>query len=72
MKSDLTLDDVKDILRKEIKRSQTHSNYFSYLGVDRSDDVSITEGLERLEKEEEELRNKKKSEFDSEVETILR
>ena len=32
MKSDLTLDDVKDILRKEIKRSQTHSNYFSYLG----------------------------------------
>ena len=31
MKSDLTLDDVKDILRKEIKRSQTHSNYFSYL-----------------------------------------
>ena len=72
MKSDLTLDDVKDILRKEIKRSQTHSNYFSYLGVDRRDDVSITEGLERLEKEEEELRNKKKSEFDSEVETILR
>ena len=72
MKSDLTLDDVKDILRKEIKRSQTHSNYFSYLAVDRRDDVSITEGLERLEKEEEELRNKKKSEFDSEVETILR
>ena len=45
MKSNLTIDDVKDILRKKIKRSQTHSNYFSYLGVNRRDNSSIGEGL---------------------------
>ena len=72
MKSNLTLDDVKDILRKEIRRSQSHSNYFSYLGVDRRNETSIEEGLKQLEDEENELRSRKKSDFDSEVETILR
>ena len=72
MKSNLTLDDVKDILRKEIRRSQSHSNYFSYLGVDRRNETSIEEGLKQLEDEENELRSRKKSDFNSEVETILR
>ena len=45
MKSTLTIEDVKDILRKEIKRSQTHSNYFSYLGVHRRNDTSVGEGI---------------------------
>ena len=52
MKSNLTIDDVKDILRKKIKRSQTHSNYFSYLGVNRRDNSSIGEGLRKLDYEE--------------------
>ena len=46
------IDDVKDILRKKIKRSQTHSNYFSYLGVNRRDNSSIGEGLRKLDYEE--------------------
>ena len=71
MKSNLTIDDVKDILRKEIKRSQTHSNYFSYLGVNRRDNSSIGEGLRKLDYEEDKLNNRNKSDYDSEVEKIL-
>ncbi len=71
MKSSLTIEDVKDILRKEIKRSQTHSNYFSYLGVNRRDNTSIGEGLKTLDNEEEKLNNRNKSDYDSEVEKIL-
>ena len=65
MKSSLSLDDVKDILRKEIKQSQTHSNYFSYLGVDRKNETSIEEGLKRLEEEE----NEKSKQEDSQTAT---
>ena len=71
MKSSLTIEDVKDILRKEIKRSQTHSNYFSYLGVNRRDNTSVGEGIRTLDYEEEKLNNRNKSDYDSEVEKIL-
>ena len=71
MKSTLTIEDVKDILRKEIKRSQTHSNYFSYLGVNRRDDTSVGEGIRTLQYEEDKLNNRNKSDYDSEVEKIL-
>ena len=67
MNSSLTIEDVKDILRKEIKRSQTHSNYFSYLGVNRRDDTSIGEGMRTLQYEEDKLNNRNKSDYDSEV-----
>ncbi len=49
MKSNFIIDYVKDILRKEIKRSQTHSNYFSYLGVYRRDNSYIGEVLRKLD-----------------------
>ncbi|MED5434359.1 MAG: hypothetical protein VX545_00105, partial [SAR324 cluster bacterium] len=71
MKSTLTIADVKDILRKEIKRSQTHSNYFSYLGVNRRDDTSVGEGIRTLQYEEDKLNNRNKSDYDSEVKKIL-
>ena len=71
MNSSLTIEDVKDILRKEIKRSQTHSNYFSYLGVNRRDDTSIGEGMRTLQYEEDKLNNRNKSDYDSEVKKIL-
>ena len=71
MKSTLTIEDVKDILRKEIKRSQTHSNYFSYLGVHRRSDTSVGEGIRTLQYEEDKLNNRNKSDYDSEVKKIL-
>ena len=71
MKSTLTIEDVKDILRKEIKRSQTHSNYFSYLGVHRRNDTSVGEGIRTLQYEEDKLNNRNKSDYDSEVKKIL-
>ena len=71
MNSSLTIEDVKDILRKEIKRSQTHSNYFSYLGVNRRDDTSIGEGMRTLQYEEDKLNNRNKSDYNSEVKKIL-
>ncbi len=71
MKSTLTIEDVKDILRKQIKRSQTHSNYFSYLGVHRRNDTSVGEGIRTLQYEEDKLNNRNKSDYDSEVKKIL-
>ena len=72
MGQSLTIDEMKRILKKEIEKSKKHSSFFSYVGVDRSKERTKQEGLERLQREEIELKGRKKTDFDDEVETLLK
>lgn len=72
MGKSLTIDEMKRILKKEIEKSKKHSSFFSYVGVDRSKERTKQEGLERLQREEIELKGRKKTDFDDEVETLLK
>ena len=72
MGQSLTIDEMKRILKKEIEKSKKHSSFFSYVGVDRSKERTKQEGLERLQREEIELKSRKKTDFDDEVEKLLK
>ena len=72
MGQSLTIDEMKRILKKEIEKSKKHSSFFSYVGVDRSKERTKQEGLETLQKEEIELKSRKKTDFDDEVEKLLK
>ena len=72
MGKSLTIDEMKRILKKEIEKSKKHSSFFSYVGVDRSKERTKQEGLEKLQREEIELKGRKKTDFDNEVETLLK
>ena len=72
MGKSLTIDEMKRILHKEIEKSKKHSSFFSYVGVDRSKEKTIQEGLETLERQEKELKGRTKTDFDDDVETLLK
>ncbi len=72
MGKSLTIDEMKRILKKEIEKSKKHSSYFSYVGVDRSKEKTKQEGLERLDREEKQLKERNKNDFDDEVEKLLK
>ena len=72
MGKSLSIDEMKRILKKEIEKSKKHSSFFSYVGVDRSKERTKQEGLERLQKEEIGLKSRKKTDFDDEVEKLLK
>ena len=44
----LTIEEMKRMLKKEIKKSKKHSSYFSYVGIDRSKEKKKQECLETL------------------------
>ena len=67
----LTIEEMKNILKREIERSKKHSNWYSYVGVDRSKKSSKEEGLKNLKMEEIELKGRKKKDFDEEVLQLL-
>ena len=60
----LTIDEMKRILHIEIEKSKKHSSFYSYVGVDRSKELSKEVSLEELRKQEIELKSKKKTDFD--------
>ena len=72
MGQSLTINEMKRILKKEIEKSKKHSSFFSYVGVDRSKERTKQEGLETLQREEIELKGRKKTDFDDEVEKLLK
>ena len=72
MGKSLTTDEMKRILSKEIEKSKKHSSWFSYVGVDRSKERTKQEGLEKLKIQEIELKSRKKTDFDDEVEKLLK
>ena len=63
---------MKRILKKEVEKSKKHSSYFSYVGVDRSNKMKVQEGLDRLDREEKQLKERNKTDFDDEVEKLLK
>jgi integrase len=63
----LTIEEMKSILRRELERARKHSNWYSYVGVDRSKESTREEGLERLQREEVQLKIRSKKDFDDEV-----
>ena len=67
----LTVDQIKAILKREVEKSKRHSNYYSYIGIDRSDKKKIEKGLKTLETDQIELKKKKKKDFDDEVVKLL-
>ncbi|MDC0223954.1 site-specific integrase [Deltaproteobacteria bacterium] len=71
MGQSLTIDEMKRILKKEIEKSKKHSSFYSYIGVDRSKELSKEVSLEELRKQEIELKSKKKTDFDDEVAILL-
>jgi len=72
MGKSLSIDEMKRILKKEIEKSKKHSSFFSYVGVDRSKERTKQGGLKTLQKEEIELKSRKKTDFDDEVEKLLK
>ena len=72
MGQSLTINEMKRILKKEIEKSKKHSSFFSYAGLDRSKERTKQEGLETLQREEIELKGRKKTDFDDEVEKLLK
>ena len=72
MGKSLTIDEMKRILKKEVEKSKKHSSWFSYVGVDRSKERTKQEGLEKLKIQEMELKSRKKTDFDDEVEKLLK
>ena len=52
MGKNLTIEEMKRILSKEVEKSKKHSNWFSYVGVDRSKETTKEEGLKTLKREE--------------------
>ena len=68
----LTIEEMKRILHNEIEKSKKNSSFFSYVGVDRSKEKTIQEGLETLETQEKELKGRDKTYFDDDVETLLK
>jgi len=72
MGKSLSIDEMKRILNNEIEKSKKHSSFFSYVGVDRSKEKTIQEGLETLETQEKELKGRDKTFFDDDVETLLK
>ena len=72
MGKSLSIPEMKRILKKEIEKSKKHASFFSYVGVDRSKERTKQEGLETLQKEDIELKSRKKTDFDDEVEKLLK
>ena len=72
MGKSLSIPEMKRILKKEIEKSKKHASFFSYVGVDRSKELAKKEGLETLEREEKILKGRDKTDFDDDVETLLK
>ena len=72
MGKSLSIGEMKRILHNEVEKSKKHSSFYSYVGVDRSKEKTIQEGLETLEIQEKELKGRDKTYFDDDVENLLK
>jgi integrase len=74
---DITLEDVKDILRIEVKKSLLHIHHYEY-GTNVFDEEKLNESISKEDKEEEKLRDKLQKDYrgtlgliESEIDKIL-
>jgi len=66
---DITLDDVKDILRIEVRKSLLHIHHYQY-GTNVFDEVKLNESISKSDKEEERLRDKLQKDYKGTIELI--
>ena len=66
---DITLDDVKDILRIEVRKSLLHIHHYQY-GTNVFDEVKLNESILKVDKEEERLRDKLQKDYKGTIELI--
>jgi len=66
---DITLDDVKDILRIEVRKSLLHIHHYQY-GTNVFDEVKLNESISKVDKEEERLRDKLQKDYKGTIELI--
>ena len=66
---DITLDDVKDILRIEVRKSLLHIHHYQY-GTNVFDEVKLNESISKADKEEERLRDKLQKDYKGTIELI--
>jgi integrase len=67
--NDITLDDVKDILRIEVRKSLLHIHHYQY-GTNVFDEVKLNESISKADKEEERLRDKLQKDYKGTIELI--
>jgi integrase len=74
---DITLEDVKDILRIEVKKSLLHIHHYEY-GTNVFDEEKLNESISKADKDEEKLRDKLQKDYrgtlgliESEIDKIL-
>ena len=65
----ITLEDVKNILRIEVRKSLLHIHHYEY-GTNVWDDDKLKESISRVEKEEEQLKERLKKDYKGTVEKI--
>jgi len=66
---DITLDDVKDILRIEVRKSLLHIHHYQY-GTNVFDEDKLNESISKSDKEEERLRDKLQKDYKGTIELI--
>ena len=66
---DITLDDVKEILRIEVRKSLLHIHHYQY-GTNVFDEVKLNESISKSDKEEERLRDKLQKDYKGTIELI--
>ena len=72
MGKSLKLDEVKKILLQEVEKFNEQVSYFSTISVDGYKKNKIQENLDRLESKEKQLKERKESDFDEEIEKLLK
>ena len=65
----ITLEDVKNILRIEVRKSLLHIHHYEY-GTNVWDDDKLKESISRVEKEEEQLKERLKKDYKGTVDKI--
>ena len=66
---DITLDDVKEILRIEVRKSLLHIHHYQY-GTNVFDEDKLNESISKSDKEEERLRDKLQKDYKGTIELI--
>ena len=66
---DITLEDVKNILRIEVKKSLMHIHHYEY-GTNKWDDKKLKESITRIDEGEEKLRERLENDYRGTVELI--
>ena len=66
---DITLEEVKNILRIEVRKSLLHIHHYEY-GTNVYDDEKLKESISRVDKDEEKLKERLKKDYKGTIDKI--